>query len=129
MTRIFVSLAVLATATAFASPAAAEPDPIAAATGEAAGGDAELVVTASRSGDAVPADQLGASVTVLDAATLDQRQTRIVSDVLRDVPALAVSRTGAVGGDDAGPDPRIGGQSRAGVDRRDRSIRSLSGRI
>ena len=98
MTRIFVSLVALATATAFASPAAAEPDPVTAATGEAAGGGAELVITASRSGDAVPADQLGASVTVLDAATLDQRQTRIVSDVLRDVPGLAVSRTGAVGG-------------------------------
>jgi vitamin B12 transporter len=98
MTRVFVSLAALATATAFASPTAAEPDPVTAATGEAAAGAAELVVTASRSGDAVPADQLGASVTVLDAATLDQRQTRIVSDVLRDVPGLAVSRTGAVGG-------------------------------
>ena len=57
-----------------------------------------IVVTASRSGDAVRVDQLGASVTVLDAAALDQRQTRIVSDVLRDVPGLAVSRAGAIGG-------------------------------
>ena len=37
---------------------------------------------------------LGASVTVLDAAALDARQTRVVSDVLRDVPGVAVSRTG-----------------------------------
>jgi vitamin B12 transporter len=58
----------------------------------------EIVVTASRSGEGVRADQLGASVTVLDAEALDQRQTRIVSDILRDVPGVAVSRIGGVGG-------------------------------
>jgi vitamin B12 transporter len=57
-----------------------------------------LVVTASRSGDATPADLLGASVTVIDDQALQQRQTVVVSDVLRDVPGVAVSRTGAVGG-------------------------------
>jgi vitamin B12 transporter len=57
-----------------------------------------LVVTASRSGDATPADLIGASVTVIDDAALQQRQTVVVSDVLRDVPGVAVSRTGAVGG-------------------------------
>ncbi len=67
---------------------------------DAAEGDADetIVVTASRSGAGVPADQLGASVTVIDAQALDQRQTRIVSDVLRDVPGVAVSRTGAISG-------------------------------
>jgi vitamin B12 transporter len=60
--------------------------------------DAAIVVTASRSGEGVSADKLGASVTVLDADALDLRQTRVVSDVLRDVPGLAVSRTGGVGG-------------------------------
>ena len=57
-----------------------------------------IVVTASRSGDAVAVNQLGASVTVLGADTLAHRQTRIVSDILRDVPGLAVSRAGGIGG-------------------------------
>ncbi|MGI9375802.1 MAG: TonB-dependent receptor plug domain-containing protein [Tsuneonella suprasediminis] len=57
-----------------------------------------IVVTASRSGEAVAVNKLGASVTVLDSEALDQRQTRIVSDILRDVPGVAVNRTGAVGG-------------------------------
>ncbi|HEX4097624.1 MAG TPA: TonB-dependent receptor plug domain-containing protein, partial [Caulobacteraceae bacterium] len=56
-----------------------------------------LVVTASRSGDATPADLVGASVTVIDDQALQQRQTVVVSDVLRDVPGVAVSRTGGVG--------------------------------
>jgi vitamin B12 transporter len=57
-----------------------------------------LVVVASRSGDATPADLVAASVTVIDDEALQQRQTVVVSDVLRDVPGVAVSRTGAVGG-------------------------------
>jgi len=62
---------------------------------DAADGDT-IVVTASRSGAGVPINQLGASVTVLDADAFHQRQTRIVSDILRDVPGIAVSR--AIGG-------------------------------
>lgn len=57
-----------------------------------------IVVTASRSGEGVPISQLGASVTVLDTDALHKRQTRIVSDILRDVPGIAVNRTGAIGG-------------------------------
>jgi vitamin B12 transporter len=57
-----------------------------------------IVVTASRSGNAVRVDQLGASVTVLDAQAIESRQTRIVSDILRDVPGVAVNRTGGIGG-------------------------------
>ena len=56
-----------------------------------------IVVTASRLGT-IPVDQLGASVTVLDPQALDLRQTRQVSDILRDVPGVAVSRAGGVGG-------------------------------
>ena len=44
------------------------------------------------------ARDLPASITVIDAAALQQRQTRIVSDVLRDVPGVAVNRTGGIGG-------------------------------
>ena len=51
----------------------------------------ELIVTASRSGVAVPQHLLGSSVTVLDASTLAERQTREVADILRDVPGLAVN--------------------------------------
>src|SRR5690606_5503386 len=57
-----------------------------------------MVVTASRSREAVAVNKLGASGTVLDSEAQDQRQTRIVSDILRDVPGVAVNRTGAVGG-------------------------------
>lgn len=79
-----------------AAPAFAQSNPDQPTTDER--GDT-IVVTASRSGDAVPIKQLGASVTVLDAEALDTRQTRIVSDILRDVPGVAVSRTGAIGGE------------------------------
>ena len=64
-----------------------------AATPAFAQSDPDIVVTASRSGEGIPIDRLGASVTLLDAATIDARQTRAVSDVLRDVPGVAVSRT------------------------------------
>ncbi|KPL66890.1 TonB-dependent receptor [Erythrobacter sp. SG61-1L] len=70
-------------------------------TAEAQDDGVAIVVTASRSGDGVRADQLGASVTVLDSEALEQRQTRVVSDILRDVPGVAVSRTGSIGGQTA----------------------------
>lgn len=57
-----------------------------------------IVVTASRSNEGVPLDSLGGSATVLSPEALEQRQTRIVSDILRDVPGVAVSRLGGVGG-------------------------------
>lgn len=82
----FVSILALAAA----APALAE-------AGDLPRGD-EIIVTATRSGEGIPLDQLGASVTVIDAAAMEERQTRIVSDVLRDVPGVAVSRTGAIGG-------------------------------
>ena len=55
----------------------------------------ELVVSASRV--PVPAKEIGSAVTVITGAELKQRQIRVVSDALRDVPGLAVSRTGPVG--------------------------------
>ena len=62
----------------------------------APGGD-DIVVTATRSGDPIPAELIGSSVTVIDNQDLQDRQTRILSDVLRDVPGVAVNRSGAVG--------------------------------
>ena len=76
-------------------PAFAQTDPTlpaATAAGET------IVVTASRSGDGIPLDQVASSITVLDPALLEFRQTRTVSDILRDVPGVAVSRSGGPGG-------------------------------
>lgn len=66
------------------------PDPVPA---QATDDDSAIVVTGIRSTvTPLRADQIGGSVTVLDADTLEQRQTRVVSDILRDVPGVAVSR-------------------------------------
>ncbi|WP_420141686.1 TonB-dependent receptor plug domain-containing protein [Sphingomonas sp.] len=89
MLRFQISLLALVAA----SPLAAQTNPSLPAT-DAEGRD--VVVTASRSGLGTPAAQLPASVTIIDDAALAQRQTRLVSDVLRDVPGLAVNRS--VGG-------------------------------
>ena len=51
-----------------------------------------IVITGTRADTPVRVDQSGSSITVLDDAALRQRQTREVSDVLRDVPGVAVSR-------------------------------------
>jgi vitamin B12 transporter len=56
----------------------------------------KVIVTASRIG-AVPEDRLGTAVSVVTREQMDQRQTRFVSDVLRDVPSIAVSRSGGAG--------------------------------
>ncbi len=89
MTRSFTSLIALA----IASPAVAQALP-----GDTASNDETIVVTGSRSLDGIAADLTGSSLTIIDAQALEQRQTRVVSDVLRDVPGLAVSRSGGVGG-------------------------------
>lgn len=57
----------------------------------------DLIVTGTRDIEGVQADKIGSSVTVVTAEDFKDRQVRIVSDVLRDVPGVAVSRTGAVG--------------------------------
>jgi len=58
----------------------------------------EVIVTGTRAADGVDAGKVGSSVTVITTQQMQDRQVRIVSDVLRDVPGFAVSRTGAVGG-------------------------------
>jgi vitamin B12 transporter len=55
----------------------------------------DIVVTANR--DARPADTVGQSVTVLDTATILQRQAVLVSDLLRQTPGVTVVRNGGVG--------------------------------
>jgi len=58
----------------------------------------DLVVTATRAPGGLDADQVAGSLTVITPQQMEERQTRIVSDVLRDVPGVAVNRTGAIGG-------------------------------
>ncbi|HLT78543.1 MAG TPA: TonB-dependent receptor [Ferrovibrio sp.] len=44
-----------------------------------------------------PAAEVGSAVTIINGAELRQRQTQLVSDVLREVPGVAISRSGGVG--------------------------------
>ncbi|EZP55016.1 TonB-dependent receptor, plug precursor [Sphingomonas sp. RIT328] len=60
----------------------------------AAAGD-DIIVTANRA--ARPADTVGQAVTVLDTATITQRQAVVVSDLLRQTPGVTVVRNGGVG--------------------------------
>ena len=46
----------------------------------------------------ISAEAFGASVTVLDSDTLELRNADFLSDLLRDVPSVALSRTGSYGG-------------------------------
>ena len=92
MFKTFVSIAALAAAL----PAYAQTSPVDAPASDLPGD--EIVVTASRSGDAQRVDEIPASITVITDEQLQNRQTRIVSDALRDVPGIAVNRSGAIGG-------------------------------
>lgn len=67
------------------------------ASAEDANNVESVVVSASRLG-AMRSDLLGSSLTVLSVGDLESRQTQVVSDILRDVPGVEVSRTGPVGG-------------------------------
>lgn len=55
----------------------------------------DTVVTATRI--ETPIEQVGSSVTLITADELERRQIHVVSDVLRDVPSVAVNRSGVVG--------------------------------
>jgi vitamin B12 transporter len=55
-----------------------------------------VVVSATRS--AMPAGELGNSVTAFDSAALERRQFPLLADVLLGSPGVAVERTGARGG-------------------------------
>lgn len=54
------------------------------------------VVTATRI--ATPIEQVGSAISVITAEQLARRQVRFVADALRDIPGVAVSRSGGVGG-------------------------------
>lgn len=56
----------------------------------------ETVVTATRF--PVPVETVGSAISVITADQIEQRQARFVSDLLRDLPGVAVSRSGTIGG-------------------------------
>lgn len=55
----------------------------------------DLVITVTRL--PTPAEQVGSSVTVIDEATIEERQRRTLDEALEDVPGLNIVRSGGVG--------------------------------
>ncbi len=62
---------------------------------QAANAGRDVVVTADRTAE--PIDRVGQSVTVLDTATIVQRQVSNVSDLLLQTPGVTVARNGGTG--------------------------------
>jgi len=54
--------------------------------------DDQIIVTGVRPSEGIPVKLVGGSVSVVDDEQIERRQTREVSDILRDVPGVAVSR-------------------------------------
>jgi vitamin B12 transporter len=55
-----------------------------------------IVVTANRTPQ--PLNRVGQSISVVDRAELDRRQSQTVSDVLRTLPGVTIARNGSLGG-------------------------------
>ena len=55
----------------------------------------EISVVATRTPR--PIAEIGSALTIITEEQIEERQTRILSDILRDVPGVAVSRTGPAG--------------------------------
>lgn len=66
-----------------------------AAWAQDAAEDADIIVTAT--GAEQRADEVGLAVTVIDAETIERRQTVILSDLLLTTPGVAISRNGGAG--------------------------------
>ncbi|HEY2358113.1 MAG TPA: TonB-dependent receptor [Phenylobacterium sp.] len=90
MPRYLLSASILAIAAASPLTASAADEPPANTV-------QDLVVTATRAPGGIEAGEIAGSFTLISPQQMEDRQVRIVSDVLRDVPGVAVSRTGAVG--------------------------------
>jgi len=78
-----------------ATPSFAQSAQSSAGLERVAQGDDEIVVTANR--EARPIDTVGQAITVLDLATIEQRQAVVVSDLLRQTPGVTVTRNGGIG--------------------------------
>jgi vitamin B12 transporter len=83
---LFTAIGLLTAAPAFAQANAQKSD------------DETIIVTATRAREGLSRAALGSSVSLLDAQELQERQTRQVADILRDVPGVSVNRTGGFGG-------------------------------
>lgn len=57
----------------------------------------KIIVTGTRIGE-LPEDKLGTAVTVITNEQIENRQTTYVAEILRDVPSIAVNRSGGAGG-------------------------------
>ncbi|NBC31290.1 MAG: TonB-dependent receptor [Alphaproteobacteria bacterium] len=79
---------------AFAQPAAGEEEDAPAAPAESIALP-EISVIATRTPR--PTNEIGSALTVITREELQRRQTRLVSEVLREVAGVTVSRTGGVG--------------------------------
>jgi vitamin B12 transporter len=83
----------------FASAAFAALVPAAmAAEGARALPVGEVLITGTLASRNLLGDLAGISATEISAEALSERQVRVVSDVLRDVPGIAVTREGTLGG-------------------------------
>ena len=80
---------------AAATPAFAQTAQSTSGLERAAEAGSDILVTANR--EARPASTVGQAVTVLDTATIEQRQAVVVSDLLRQTPGIGVTRNGGVG--------------------------------
>jgi vitamin B12 transporter len=80
---------------AAATPAFAQSAQSTNGLAQAADAGTDILVTANR--EARPASTVGQAVTVLDTATITQRQAVTVSDLLRQTPGVTVVRNGGVG--------------------------------
>ena len=83
------NLVLAALAATLAVPAQAQTAQVPQNTGD------EIVVTAGRFEQR--RDEVGQSITVLDAQTIETRQTAVISDLLRTTPGVTVVRNGPVG--------------------------------
>lgn len=68
---------------------------VATVPAHAQGSDPDIVVTANR--DARPADEVSQSVTVIGETEIRDRQSTNVTDLLRTVPGVTVTRAGPIG--------------------------------
>ena len=64
---------------------------------EDAAPEGEIVVTAANRTE-TELDKIGQTVSVIDLAEIERRQTQNIADILRTVPGVGISRSGSIGG-------------------------------
>ncbi len=96
--RISIFKLRLLTIALFATSPALNANPARAAEAIGEGGVAEVVITATIASRDLLGDLRGVSRSEIEPLALEAQQIRIVSDILREVPGVAVSRSGSLGG-------------------------------